>query len=160
MRDDIGAVDPCREVERADRSRQLITPLHGVAERNGPVCQRTVRRPESIAMVDRHIDDTANGAREHDRARASAVHRITRSGVVLDTPISGAVGPTRETERIKDLGVDRRSKDRILSLDRNNGCGQSGPGQNDGQNDESAHTAPLARGASGGSRAPTALSGS
>lgn len=118
---DIGAVDPCREVERADRSRQLITPLHGVAERNGPVCQRTVRRPESIAMVDRHIDDTANGAREHDRARASAVHRITRSSVVLDTPISGAVRPTRETERIKDLGVDRRSKDRILSLDRNNG---------------------------------------
>ena len=146
---DIGAVDPCREVERADRRRQPIAPLHVVAERNDHVCQRTVRRSKPITMVDRHIDDTADGAREHDRARAGALHRITGSGVVLDTPISGPVRPARDTERIEDLGVDRGSEDRILGLDRNNGGGQGGPGHEDGQNDESAHTAPPARGAWG-----------
>ncbi len=96
-------------MEWADRRRQLIAPLHGVAGRNDPVGQRTIRRSKTTTMVDRHIDDAANGACEHDRARAGTVDRVTRPGVVLDTSISGGVRPIRESERVENLGVDRGS---------------------------------------------------
>ena len=139
---DVGSVDPGREVEYPGGGTKPLTSANNIASSYVERLERAVGGLQSAAMINGDPGRSGNRAGEDDDPRAGRDEKVSGVGAVLDTSISGCVPVSGQPKRVEHGRVDRWSEHGgRCGSDRRNDRPQV-PDDEQGQKNESAHTAP------------------